>query len=418
MKLMNDNYPAASGVGKPATATRLALLCAALFFSTCLEIRAVGFRDPNQDPEGIARGNAFAATADNPSAIYYNPAGITQLEGFQFRVGLYLISPDTKYTSPSGAKAETDTSWQAIPQIYAVYSLPDLPISLGLGVYCPYGLSLDWGAKTPFRTAAENGKLLYTTFNPVIAWQIHPTLSIAVGPTINYSEATFEQGFSPFNPTDKFKVKGDDNALGFNAGLRWQPHKMLALGLNYRSATTMNYDGFSQTRPGGPFPYYPRTKTTASLQFPQFVAAGISVRPTENWNFEMDVDWTDWDNLNTIIFKGTPLGDIPFALNYRSSWMYEFGVTRQLGKGYYASVGYIYSENSSPDRNYSPLIPDANLQLGSIGFGHHGKRWDWAVGYHFAYNGGRKVSGDANPLADGTYKTFNNAVNASITFKM
>ena len=42
---------------------------------------AIGFLVPNQDAEAIARGNAFAATADNPSAIFYNPAGISQLKG-------------------------------------------------------------------------------------------------------------------------------------------------------------------------------------------------------------------------------------------------------------------------------------------------------------------------------------------------
>jgi long-chain fatty acid transport protein len=259
---------------------------------------------------------------------------------------------------------------------------------------------------------------LYVTFNPVIAWQVHPTLSLAVGPTINFSQATLENGFSPLNPNDKFKFKGDDNAVGFNAGLRWQPHRMVSFGVNYRSATTINYDGYSQTSPSTPFPYYPATKTTASVQFPQYVALGVSFRPTENWNFEFDADWTDWDNVNTILFKGTPLGNIPFVLNYESSWMYEFGVTRQLGNGYYASVGYIYSENSSPDRNYNPIVPDANLHLGSVGFGHHGKRWDWALGYHFAYNGGREVTAAANPAVNGTYKTFNNAVNFSVTLKL
>jgi len=117
------------------------------------------------------------------------------------------------------------------------------------------------------------------------------------------------------------------------------------------------------------------------------------------------------------VFKGTPLGDIPLVLNYRSSFMYEFGVTRQLGRGYFVSVGYIYSENSSPDKNFNPVIPDSNLQLGSVGVGHHGTRWDWAFGYHFAYNGGRDVQGNVNPLVDGTYRTFNNAVDASLTFK-
>ena len=98
--------------------------------------------------------------------------------------------------------------------------------------------------------------------------------------------------------------------------------------------------------------------------------------------------------------------------------MYEFGVTRQFGNGYFGSVGYFYSENSSPDANFNPLIPDANLQLGSIGFGHHGKRWDWSAAYHFGYNGGRTVSNDtANPSANGTYKTFNNGFNVAVTFK-
>src|SRR5438067_9809757 len=107
----------------------------------CRDSLAVALRLPNQDPEGIARGNAQAATADNPSAIYYNPAGITQLEGFQFRAGLYLISADTKYTSPSGVKAETDDAWQAVAQLYATYSLPEMPVSVGFGIYSPYGLS-------------------------------------------------------------------------------------------------------------------------------------------------------------------------------------------------------------------------------------------------------------------------------------
>src|SRR6267142_1799652 len=69
-----------------------------------LESRAVGFRLPNQDPEGIARGNAFVATADNPSAIYYNPAGITQLKGQNLSAGLYLLVPGVEYESPTGAK--------------------------------------------------------------------------------------------------------------------------------------------------------------------------------------------------------------------------------------------------------------------------------------------------------------------------
>jgi len=382
-----------------------------------IQAGAVGFRNPNQDPEGISRGDAMAATADNPSAIYYNPAGITQLEGLQARAGLYFISADTKFSGPSG-HAQSDTTIQPVPQIYVVDTLESLPLSFGLGIYAPYGLSMDYGSRNPFRTAAEKATLLYACINPVVAWRILPNLSVAIGPTLNYSQASLQQGLTPFNPNDKFKFKGDGFDAGFNAGILWQPFEQLSLGVNYRYATEINYEGHSETSPSAPFPpYYPRTDTHASLRFPQFVVAGISYRPTKNWNFEVDIDWTDWDNLNSTVFKGTPLGDLPLAFNYTSSFIYDFGVTRQLGKGYFANVGFIYSENSSPDRYYNPLVPDADLYLPGIGFGYRGKHWDWALAYHCAINPGRDIKNNVNPTVDGNYKTWNNAFNLAVTYK-
>ena len=413
MKTLKRDSMRACRCQKSAGCAILPLLCG-LLLNQPSTADAVGFRLPNQDPEAIARGDAFVATADNPSAIYYNPAGITQLKGDNVRAGIYLISADTKYTSPSGVTAETDTSLQAVPQLYYVHSFAETPISVGLGVYAPYGLSLDWGNNTPFSTVAESGDLIYACINPVVAWRILPSLSIAIGPTINYSHAEFKRAIG-FIPGDQFKFTGDDTDVGFNAGILWQPHAMWSIGVNYRSATTLDYSGTASTSPSPPYPS--STDSSASIKFPQFVIGGISFRPTTNWNFEFDLDWTEWSDVQNITVKNTAFGDQTLTLNYRSSFIYDFGVTRQLGRGYFASVGYIYSENSSPDANFNPLIPDANLNLGSVGFGHHGSQWDWAIAYHFAYNGGRTVQNDSNAAADGTYKTFNNAVNASVTFK-
>jgi long-chain fatty acid transport protein len=376
---------------------------------------AGAFRLPNQDPEAIARGDAFVATADNPSAIYYNPAGITQLEGQNVSVGLYMISPGEEYKSPSGVTAKANSDFEPVPQFYYVISFTNLPVSVGLGMYAPYGLSLDWGNNTPFKTVAESGSLLYLSFNPVIAWKINHTLSIGIGPTINYSQATFKRAIGLL-PGDQFKLEGDGIDYGFNAGILWQPHPQWSFGVNYRSATEINYRGTSSTTPNPPLPA--STSSSAAIKFPQFVVGGISFRPTTNWNCEFDVDWADWGSLKQILIQNTAFGNVPLNLNYRSSFMYEFGVTRQLGKGYFASVGYIYNENSSPDAYFNPLIPDADLQLGSVGFGHHGKRWGWAIAYHFGFNGGRTVQNDtANPSANGTYKTFNNAFDVAATFK-
>ena len=387
------------------------MLVAGFALSNVQDAHAVAFRLPNQDPEAIARGNAFAATADNPSAIYYNPAGITQLEGQTISAGMYLVSAHTEYTSPTGATATTDDKFQPVPQIYYVFSPTNLPLSFGLGVYAPYGLSLDWGTP-PFKTLAENGKLLYATVNPIVAWKIHRTLSVGIGPTINYSEAELNKAVGIVSG-DQFRFKGHGVDYGFKAGVLWQPHQKWSFGVSYHSKTEVNYRGESEVNPL----FAPRG-TSASIRFPQFVVAGVSFRPTEKWNLEFDIDWTDWDNVNTVQFKNTSFGTVPFVLNYTSSFMYEFGVTRKLPKGYFASIGYFFSENSSPDVNFIPIVPDGDLHLGSAGFGHKGQRWDWAIAYHFASNGsGRVVKGSIPGGADGRYETFNQAVNISAAFK-
>ena len=381
----------------------------------CLTAQGVGYRLPNQDPDAIARGNAFAATADNASAIYYNPAGITQLEGFNVRAGVYLVSPGYEYEAPNGTKVNANSDFVPVPQFYATYTPQEFPLSFGLGVYAPYGLSLDWGPNTPFATEAEKGDLTYLTINPVVAWKILPTLSVAIGPTINYSDASFQHPIG-FLPGDQLKLTGSGWDYGFNAGIRWQPLEKWAFGLNYRYATTVDYHGTAETTPSPPLPA--STSATASIHFPQFIVGGVSFRPTKDWNFEFDIDWADWDSVHDIPIQGTAFGNISLPLNYRSSFMYEFGATRQLGKGYFGSVGFFYSENSSPDKDFNPIIPDTALYLGSIGFGHKGKRWDWTVAYHFGYNPGRDVTGDQSyPLANGTYRVFNNAFNLAATLK-
>src|SRR5579859_8170060 len=227
--------------------TRLAAI-SALASLWANSVAAVGFRLPNQDPEAIARGNAFVATADDPSAIYYNPAGITQMDGQNVRAGLYLLSPGVDYQSPSGAKASVNSDFVPVPQFYYVFSPQDFPLSFGLGLYAPYGLSLDWGQNNPFRVEAEKGQLTYLTINPVVAWRILSNLSIGIGPTINYSDASFEQGIGLF-PGDLFKLKGNGWDYGFNAGVRWEPLPQWAFGVNYRYATEIEYKGTSETSP-------------------------------------------------------------------------------------------------------------------------------------------------------------------------
>jgi long-chain fatty acid transport protein len=373
-------------------------------------VLAIGFRIPNQDAEAIARGNAFAATADNPSAIYYNPAGIPQLPGQNFQVGLLnYFGLNTHYDSASGGSSDTRFEVLPVPQIYYTVSPKELPLSFGFGIYAPFGLGVKWPQDSGFRSIAINSKLQYLTVNPVVAWKIHPALSIGIGPTINYSEIEFSRGLT--SATDMLKFKGNDFDFGFNAGILWQPHRQWSFGANYRSATTMNYEGDTKYNPGVSIP---SAETTARIPFPQIASAGVSFRPTTNWNIEVDVDWSDWSTINTVVFKGTSAifgSDLPLQLNWHQSWLYELGITRSFGDGWYASVGYYFCGDTTPSKYFTPAVPDTDLHVGSIGFGHKGDRWSWAIAGQIIAGPKREISdSQTNPFtgetANGKYQLF------------
>src|SRR5258708_26028705 len=61
---------------------------------------AAGFGLIEQSASGM--GNAFAgaaATAEDASTIFYNPAGMSKIEGMQVTVGAHLIDLSAKFTN-------------------------------------------------------------------------------------------------------------------------------------------------------------------------------------------------------------------------------------------------------------------------------------------------------------------------------
>src|SRR6266496_3092300 len=132
------------------------------------QLLGTGFRLPDQDAFATARGEAFVATADNPSAIYYNPAGITQLQGANFRAGIYAIDLEPSYRplSPNDQRFDNEAKLHAAPQMYYTYGTEKSPFSFGVGLFSPYGLGLGWPRDTGFRTPYY----LLQQYHLAIAW--------------------------------------------------------------------------------------------------------------------------------------------------------------------------------------------------------------------------------------------------------
>ena len=150
----------------------------------------------------------------------------------------------------------------------------------------------------------------------------------------------------------------------------------------------------------------------AKMPFPQSVAVGLSFRPTPKWNVEFNADWTSWSRLDTVyVHQAIPT---QLLLNWQDSWYYELGVTRDLGKGWHVSGGYIYNQNSVPSKNFNPWVPDQDRQFLSAGVGFRGEHFSVDLAYQYGFASTRTVSGStpsaAGQTADGNYDYTSHAV--------
>jgi len=400
----------------------------ALLLSAAVSARAAAFDLPDQDAFAIGRGMAVAATADNPSAIYYNPAGITQLQGNNLRAGIYGIDLDPGYKPPASAPNAGNTydnqfKYHAIPQLYYTYTPKDWLVSFGLGVYSPFGLGVIWPQDTGFRTVATEGKLFTETINPVVAIKLLPSLSIGGGVMVNYAKIRLQQGVTPVPGNDLFQFDGDGWNVGYNLGVLWQPDEKISFGGTFHSGTTMNFNGQTETILP---PFYPNTSphsgsANSAWQFPIKAIVGVSYRPTPKWNLEFDADYTDWSALGTVnLNQSSPPffmpPTTPITLNWQSSCYYEFGATRYFDNGWHVSAGYIFNENSVPDANYTPLVADLDRHFISVGVGRKGKNLDFDIAYQFGYGPTRTVSGATglSAPANGDYSFISHAVAVSV----
>ena len=439
----------------------------------------LGFRLPDQDAEATARGNAFTATADDPSAIFYNPAGIMQLgDGISVESGMYGIAIDEQYKPLPGDSTGHDSTahdpFQPIPQFYLSYHPTNQAFSFGLGVYSPFGSKQEWPDDASFRQSGLYGSLEFISFNPVFAVQVTRSLSIGLGISANYIDAQLRQGLTSMQG-DSFSFKGNGLAVGGNFGIMWKPTERQSIGFSYHTPVSGDLTGHTQeglngTERGqaeagnaeiaagkekldqtiqqinalpippsvkapliaeanaaynaqiaaagvpasGSFPTsFPTLGAKGNLKFPQYAVIGYSFRPTPDWNIEADVDWTDWDSLNTLTLKRSDRSTVSVPFDWTHSFMYEVGATRIIGP-YKLSAGYMYSENSVPSGTFSPVIPDSNRHILSIGLGRTFGACSVNLAYQLGIGGKRTIVNDS--VADGSYSFLSNAVSISLGY--
>ena len=364
------------------------------------EAFANGSRLPTQDNEAAARGYADVATAENPSAVYSNPAGLAQEKSATYENNLYVIAPSYSFTGTSGAATSANKKTFVTPAFFAAIPLQAMngkELAVGLGLFSPFGLSSNWPDTSPFRTLATYNEIRYYTSSVSLAVPVTQTLTIGGSLEYNSNRVDLNRGVG-YTPGDRFHYVGNGHALSYNLGFQWQPSTQHSFGLLFHSKTDFSINGQAHLDPFG-ITYAGH----ADWAYPENVSVGYSWRPTDLWNLEADYDWTNWSRLKTVVLYSPTAAPTALPFNWTASHYINVGGTRRFDNGFFASAGVSYSSNSIPQSSFNPSLPDVSRYLYNVGGGYAYRHWKVSGLIQLGSTEKRTVTGSPYGLADGVF---------------
>ncbi len=430
---------------------------------------ADGFRNPFQDSTAMGQGNAFAAQADNASAVFYNPAGMTQLRGVQVASGVQFLNVNTTFTSPTGATTQNDQPFPiGLPppgQLFLTGNVKDLGLSalgdltVGLGLQNLYGFAAKFPANGSFATSVTYAQLPLIAIKPTLAYKVTESLSLGLGADI-FTFASFlgeghaERQFqappgSGFPPGTQLELNGSGTTSGLNASVLYSPWRnedgkaRLSVAGIWRSQAVLPLNG--EFRANGALV----ANASTSVRLPEVWTGGVAFWPLRNrdreWKLEVDIDYVRWQAIRTAdvhLSNGVVLPSpqrwsnaVPVNVGTEYKWL---GLGENRAWDLALRTGYIRSQTPVSDQNFDPAFADNDVNVASVGVGflcqaggkffgliscadgEKGLLSTTSMGIDLSYQAlvfdDRTVTGSPNPSVNGTYRTLTQA--GSITFRV
>ncbi len=374
--------------------------------------------------EAGARGSALAgavvARADDPSAIFFNPAGLVQLPGFRVMGGFSFIVPRAEIvTHSSGIDTPTmmDSQVAVVPHFFTSYQLGDR-VWLGLGLNSPFGLGVKYSDTWPGATNIIKANIQTLNLNPTVAVKITDYLSAGGGLDLMYFNFNTKRVLPlPLIGPQTLHLEGDTWGLGYNFGLHLKPRDDISLGVSYRSQVRQQVEGPAQFQPYNAL----NARASGSIILPDTIFAGIMVRPLEKLSVEAGAIWTHWSLFRNFDVKfDNALGTLSEGHNWHNTWRGQLGVEYQALPWLDLRAGYALENEPMPDRAADYLVPTTDRRhTFSCGAGFRWQAMTIDLAYSLVYMPERTVN---NSLATGVLpSTFqgrlNNVVVLSLGYK-
>ncbi len=416
-----------------------------LLFLTSLTFNSIlysnGYQINAQGAKAISMGGAFSALANAPSAIYYNPSGITQITGTNIIFGSSLALSNSSFEGPSpldnNYKMKQQLSYPI--HLYATHQANN-KLFFGAAFNNSYGISTKWNDDWIGKYLVVENEINMYFLSLVSAFQIIPEISVGFGYNIVFGDLLFGKynNLTPSFDDGYITINGSGIGSGFTAGILFHATKALSVGLSYRSKVSIKLEGDSKVK------NYPsnfdgimlngdiRTKLTT----PENITFGIAIKPLKNFILTADyqyVGWSSFDKLeiryNDIVDEET--GDLyilSLDKKYSNSFVASVGAEYKLNRKLNIRAGFFFDKNPIDDYYVEPSIINANKLGYSLGFGYKLKeKFTLEIGYLFQKNDSRSIKRSSRNYSglisvfrpmNGTYNSFSHSASISLTYKI
>jgi len=377
----------------------------------------------------MAMGGAFVGQADNPSAVWYNPAGITDLDGTRISAGVIAIYPVLTHENANGT---TDVSERDVffpPQLFATNKVNDR-VSLGLGITSPFGLSTDWSETSATSTVATFSRIKTIDINPNIAYRMSDSLSVAIGIDYMKVQATMEKMLAP---NVLFRLDGEGSGWGANAGIKYKATEQLNLGLSYRSRVKVKVDDASADINAFGF----SNPAQADITLPDIIQFGASYKTSDKLTLNADLEYTWWSTYDRLVIQSNTIHQLgvlfgnPSASDtsidekdWKNTWTARIGGQYRLSDQWKLRAGYVYDQSPVPSERFDTRVPDSDRQGLTVGTGYASGNITIDTAYMYLRFKNRTITNtltdDATPTPnalDGTYKGTAHLVGITIGYK-
>jgi len=329
--------------------------------------QGAGFALIEQNASGM--GNAYAgaaAVAEDASTIFFNPAGLTRVDGSQLVMAAHVIMPSAKFTDAGSTLAVRGNGGDAgvtafVPNFY--FAMPLTPdVKLGIGVNAPFGLTTEYDGTWAGQVQAIKSDMKTINVNPTLAWRVNDRLSLGFGLDWQYIEAELTQATGAGVNPPQAVMKGDDNSWGWNVGLLWDIDADTRLGLAHRSGISHRLTGTLSVLPG--------VGVYADVALPNTTSLSLLRRLSPRWELLADVTRTGWDQFQKLDVRLQANNALVSTVDesWRNAMRYSVGVNFRPGREWTWRFGLAYDETPVPDLTHrTARIPDADRLWVALG---------------------------------------------------